>query len=108
MMKQLNRRSAAVRLTLTGILTVLFAVCAWVVFDAALFTAWEPGIPGCEEYYSWNGYSYALWSIFVELGWVTIPLLALICFGWFTGLSTLKQKRESANQHIHGTAYRRP
>ena len=102
MMKRIDRGTAIVRLALTGVLSVLFAAYAWLVFDAALFIAWEPNIPGCEEYYSWNGYSFALWNLFVALGWITFPLLALICLGWFTGLSSLKHKQEVANNGLHG------
>ena len=88
----INKR-AGIRLGLAIALTMVFAIWLWRVFDSALFLAWEPGIPGCEEYYSWNGYSCALWCIFVIFGWVTIPIIILTVIAWATGFRAIRETK---------------
>ena len=92
-------RKAIIRLTLATALTMAFAAWLLRMFDLALFAAWDPSIPGCEEYYSWNGYSVALWFLFINLGWVTIPATVLTVIAWATGFRALRETK-TTNQKV--------
>jgi len=92
-----EQKTAGLGLALSSVLTASFVAWLWIMTDRFLFVAWEPGIPGCEVYHSWNGYGYALWMLFVPLCWVTVPVSLLLAYSWTSTVARLKQGKTIAN-----------
>jgi hypothetical protein len=78
-----SKRHRSAGLVLASLLSVAFIAFAWVVIDRSLFTAWEPGIPSEERYFSAEHIRYSLFCLFGVLWWITLPFLLLISYMWF-------------------------
>ena len=93
-------KSAYLRLVLALMLTASFGTWLWIMTDRLLFIAWEPGIPGCEVYHSWNGYGYALWMLFVPFCWITVPVILLLAYSWTTTIIGFRKGKTIANNEL--------
>jgi hypothetical protein len=73
---------------LAAFASVLFLGYLLVVIQGALFTAWEPDIPGQDVYGSTEHLGYALSCVFGDLWWVTFPAVVVLSCLWHAALRT--------------------
>ena len=88
------KRHPLIGLVLAVLLTSAFVAYAWVVINKSLFIAWEPGIPGEENYFSAEHIGYAIFCLFGLLWWITVPFLLFLAYAWS---ATIRNKRTPVN-----------
>ena len=82
----------------------VFIGYAWIVIARALFDAWDPGIPGEEEFGKTEHFGYALFCLFGLFWWITWPFTFLLAGLWS---DVFRRSSKDAGQEVCSPAVRR-